>query len=334
MSSTAAFLSELRGREIDVWLDGERLRCNAPDGALTPELLDALRSRKEEIVGFLRAAQGYARLPRAIVPLQPAGSRPPVFAVPGHNGDVFCYRALSQALGKDQPVYGLQPPGVDGRQAPLTSVEALAAYFAEQIRAFRPQGAIILAGFCAGGTVAFELAQQLIAGGAAVDSVALFGSPYPAFFSATAQTWRRIALRLDGLKKHLAALARGNLKHFAERWRKRQARAATAQDPVLALRAAVEGATVEAVRRYRPAPFSGCVKLFLPCRSWARSHLARRWRRAAHRTEEYYGLEGHTGDNMLLAPHVELYAALFQRSIKASSQTQGSDALQPVRRAA
>jgi len=314
MSATAAFVSELRGRDIELWLDGERLRCSAPDGALTPELLQAVSSRKEELIQFLRAAQRHARLPRAIVPLQPAGSRPPVFAVPGHNGDVFCYRALSQALGKDQPVYGLQPPGVDGRDAPLASVEALAAYFADQIRAFGPAAPVIIAGFCAGGTIAFELAQQLLAGGAAVDSVALFGSPYPVFFSRTAQAWRRIALRLDGLGKHLAALARGNLAHFRERWRSRKARAATAQDPVAGLRAAVEHATLEAVRRYRPARFPGRLRLILPSRSWARANRALHWRRNAAQIEEYFGFEDHTGDNMLREPHAPLFAALFQRA--------------------
>src|SRR5205823_4933449 len=88
-------------------------------------------------------------------PLERRGTRTPVFAVAGHNGDVFCYRALAQQLGDDQPFFGLEPPGLDGRSEPLRRVEDLAAYFAEQMRAFQPGGPYILAGFCAGGTVAF-----------------------------------------------------------------------------------------------------------------------------------------------------------------------------------
>jgi surfactin synthase thioesterase subunit len=65
-----------------------------------------------------------------------------------------------QHLGEDQPFFGLQPPGVDGHGEPLASVEELAAYFAAQIRAFRPNSPCIIAGYCGGGTIAFELADN------------------------------------------------------------------------------------------------------------------------------------------------------------------------------
>ena len=178
--SAAEFLSELRSRDIRVWSLGGELRCNARAGALTPELRDQLRERKSEILEFLASAQALAGQQRAIVPLQRHGERTAIFGVPGHNGDVFCYRALAQALGDDQPFFGLQPPGLDREAEPLTRVEDIAAYFAAQIRAFQPQGPYIIAGFCAGGTVAFELAQQLQRV-ATVRFIALFGTPYPAY---------------------------------------------------------------------------------------------------------------------------------------------------------
>ena len=120
--SVAPFLVELRSRDIRVWPEGDQLRCSAPAGALTPELREHLRQRKSEIVEFLSAAAATARQQRAIVPLQPRGERVPVFAVGGHNGDVFCYRALAEHLGDDQPFFGLQPPGVDGRKDVLREV--------------------------------------------------------------------------------------------------------------------------------------------------------------------------------------------------------------------
>jgi amino acid adenylation domain-containing protein len=55
----AALLAELRSRDIQVWADGDRLQCNAPAGALTPELRDQLRQRKSEVMEFL---QGPAEL--------------------------------------------------------------------------------------------------------------------------------------------------------------------------------------------------------------------------------------------------------------------------------
>src|SRR5574339_560129 len=48
---------------------------------------------------------------------------------------------------------------------PLERIEELAGYFASQVRAFRRGAPCVIAGFCAGGAVAFELAQQLRRGG-------------------------------------------------------------------------------------------------------------------------------------------------------------------------
>ena len=180
--SAATLLADLRRRDIRVWADGSDLHVSAPPGTLTPELRVRLRQHKREILQLLASGQTLAAQQRAIVPLQRAGTRTPIFGVPGHNGDVFCYRALAQALGEEQPFFGLQSPGLDGVGKPLRRVEDLAAYFAAQIRAFQPQGPYVIAGFCAGGTVAFELAQQLQRSGAQVSFVALFGSPFPSYF--------------------------------------------------------------------------------------------------------------------------------------------------------
>ncbi len=278
-----ALLEELRTRDIEVWVDGDQLRCNAPTGVLTPELRDQLRQRKGAIMGFLRSAAALARQERAIVPLQPRGARVPVFGVPGDNGDVFCYRFLAQHLGGDQPFFGLQPPGVDGQSEPLTSIEDLAAYFAAQIRAFRPNAPYVIAGYCAGGTIAFELARQLLQHGATVGFVALFGSSYPTFFRGQE---RREATRL------------------------------APPDPVLAVRLRVEEATRTGVCRYTPQYFAGRVGLFLPNSEWLRPgnrNEPLRWRAVARETEEYCGPDVCEGDVMLLEPHARAIAALFRR---------------------
>ena len=175
--NTAAFLATLRGRDIQVWAEGGQLRCSAPPGALSSEFREELRQRKVDILKFLDTAESLARQQRAIIPLQPHGTRTPVFAVAGHNGDVFCYRILVQYLGEDQPFFGLQPPGLDGQSQPLRRVEDSAAYFARQIKAFRPEGPYVIAGYCAGGATAFELAQQLLRTGSTIDILVLFGAP-------------------------------------------------------------------------------------------------------------------------------------------------------------
>jgi thioesterase domain-containing protein len=328
-----ALLAELRTRDIQVWADGDQLRCSAPTGVLTPELKDALRVRKRDIVEFLRAAEALAGQQRAIVPLQPRGEHVPVFAVPGHNGDVFCYRALAEHLGEDQPLFGLEPPGLDGRTVPLTRIEDLAAYFAAEIRAFRPEGPYVIAGYCAGGTIAFELARQLLEQGADVRSVALFAGPWPSWYRFWPQVRHRLTSRVASLIEHarvLAARAPGEWPSYVDQVRRRrraerEARRAAAGDPELERRARLMRVTLGAVRRYVPRYLDARLSLFLPSRQWQRRSadalLARRWRPLARDVEEYWGPDGGRGDRVLLEPEVRDLAALFRRARFASSES-------------
>jgi thioesterase domain-containing protein len=317
-----AFLAELRSRDIEVWADGDRLRCNAPAGVLTAELRDELQQRKNAILEFLRSAATLVEQ-RAIVPLQPRGERTPVFGVPGHNGDVFCYSALARHLGEDQPFYGLQPPGLDGQSEPLTRIEDLAAYFASQIRAVRPSGSCIIAGFCSGGTIAFELGRQLLQAGAAIACLALFGAPYPTSYRLLPRLRQRLVEEVERVIRHtdvLASLSSGERRlYIAEKLReRRKARSAaerpTAPDAVLVLRAKVERATIAAARRYTPRHFAGRVSLFLPGTAWVRAGKEPlRWRSVARDTEEYFGPEACDGDNMLRDPYAATFAELFRQ---------------------
>ena len=101
---------------------------------------------------------------RALVPIQPEGTQPPLFVISGTEGSVIEFRNLPKYLGKDQPVYGLIPRGLEGDGPYLTCVEDIAAYYIEAIRERQAQGPYRLLGLSFGGTVAFETAQQLVAG--------------------------------------------------------------------------------------------------------------------------------------------------------------------------
>ena len=320
--SVAPFLLELRSRDIRIWPEGDQLRCSAPAGALTPELREHLRQRKKEIVQFLSAAEAAARQQRAIVPLQPRGGRMPVFAIGGHNGDVFCYRALAEHLGDDQPFFGLQPPGVDGRNAPLASIEDLASYFATQIREFDPHVSCIVAGYCAGGTIAFEVARQLRQHGADIPFVALFAGQYPTWYGPLSQRRQRLIDMLKRVRVHSRALmslpSAERRTYLVDRLRRSFSRrddaTGSAPDPVLIFREQVKQATMLGISRYRPQYYDGRVSLFLPNSGWLRSATAvRRWRPLARDIEEHIGPDGCPAEEMLLEPHVGAIAELFRR---------------------
>jgi phthiocerol/phenolphthiocerol synthesis type-I polyketide synthase E len=108
-----------------------------------------------------------------LVPIQPNGSRPPLFFFHGAGGTVLTYRKLSTCLGADQPFYGLQCQGLDGQLPLLTTVEEMAALYVRHIRSVQPHGPYFLGGYCMGGTLAYEAAQQLYAAGEPVALLAL-----------------------------------------------------------------------------------------------------------------------------------------------------------------
>ena len=119
-------------------------------------------------------SRGWSAPWSSLVPIQPAGSKPPLFCIHWAGGHVLIYRDLARLLGPDQPVYGLQALGLDGKQAPHTRIEDMAAHYVREVRSLQPSGPYYLAGASMGGRIAFEMAQQLAAQGNHVALVALF----------------------------------------------------------------------------------------------------------------------------------------------------------------
>ncbi len=97
----------------------------------------------------------------SLVPIQPSGTRPPLYFVHAHGGNVLGYRELADRLGPDQPFYGLQAQGLDGGSAPFETIEAVAAHYVNEMRSLQPYGPYYLGGWCMGGDIALEMAQQI-----------------------------------------------------------------------------------------------------------------------------------------------------------------------------
>lgn len=118
----------------------------------------------------------------SVVPIQVGGARPPFFCVHGFAGGVGGYAALAQALGYDQPFYGLQAAGVDGRLPSDGTIEAMAARYVADVRRVQPVGPYHVGGYCFGGVVAFEMARQLAAQGEALARVVIIEGMAPRRF--------------------------------------------------------------------------------------------------------------------------------------------------------
>jgi amino acid adenylation domain-containing protein len=159
----------------------------------------------------------------SLVPLQPGGSRPPLFLIHSHGGNVLEYYPLANHLGKDQPVYALQARGLDGNIVRDQSLEEIAAAYLAEIRSLQPQGPYVLGGFCFGGLVALEAAQQLQRAGQKVSLVVMIqtthpqASPFAKDSNAAHRLWHRSTKRMDLERQNL--LHRGP-KYFADRLRR------------------------------------------------------------------------------------------------------------------
>ena len=57
MKSTFEFICQLKNLSINLETDGDRLRCHAPEGALTPTLRQEIAKRKTEIISLLQEAK-------------------------------------------------------------------------------------------------------------------------------------------------------------------------------------------------------------------------------------------------------------------------------------
>ena len=115
----------------------------------------------------------------SLVPIQPGGSKRPLFLVHPAGGHVFPYIHLAQFLGPDQPCYGLQARGLEDGQDPHTRIEDMAAWYIQALQTVQPTGPYLLGGWSMGGVVAFEMAQQLHAQGQRVALLALLDGRIP-----------------------------------------------------------------------------------------------------------------------------------------------------------
>jgi thioesterase domain-containing protein/acyl carrier protein len=156
--------------------------------APTIEQLANVLGRSEQLVSW-----------SSLVAIQPHGNKRPLFCIHALGGNVLGYQKLVRHLGSEQPVYGLQARGLDGKQNPHTKVEDMAADYIQEMRTVQPNSPYLLCGFSSGGTVAFEMARQLQAQGEEVALLAMFDTYSPRLFIHNPSLFRTIYTYLHTL---------------------------------------------------------------------------------------------------------------------------------------
>ncbi len=222
----------------------------------------------------------------SLVTLQGQGTHRPLYIVPGGRGEMIHLTKLVPYLGPEQPLYAFRTRELDGEPLPHTDVPAMAADYIQEIRAVQPRGPYLLAGLCAGGMVAYEMAQQLRARGEEVPLllvVDLARRQYMGYY-----TWwpiRRI-YRLARAMPHLLSRVGFRLRQLHQPGLKGKTTfvlSKVKQAGQLVLDDTYTEYTAM-ICRYRPKPYAGRITLLLCEESYRyeRRKPQRSWRGLAH----------------------------------------------------
>ncbi|MDO8431611.1 MAG: AMP-binding protein [Candidatus Binatus sp.] len=200
-------------------------------------------------------------------PIQPHGTRPPLYVVGSFNAFV----PLARRLGDDQPILGITLPDELKLRVPYR-LEEIAASEVESILKAHREGPFYLAGFSAEGVLAYEVAQQLAAKGYPAELVVMVDSACPTVSDPIVARMARNA------RIHASHVASGGLSQLRETasgiWRRLRLRLRihgwrmarpfglpisrpTPREPMDVILA-----NVIASREYVPKPYAGRVLLF------------------------------------------------------------------------
>jgi len=116
-----------------------------------------------------------------IVPLKTSGSRTPLFCFHAGDGHVFYYKYLADAIHPEQPLYVVQPLGLEDGHLEFNSIREVAESYLDSIRKVQPRGPYRLLGTCYSNAIAYEIQNLLEDQGDKVDCLFIVDSAPPFF---------------------------------------------------------------------------------------------------------------------------------------------------------
>ena len=262
------------------------------------------------------------RDPRAspLVLLKPGAGGNPLFILHGIGGTVMELAALGRKIDIADAVYAIQAKGLDGKEAPLSSIDHMADLYVGAIRQIQPSGPYWLCGYSFGGLITMEMARRLEAAGQSIGALILIDSyahpsTWPVLSRAKMRLRRASRLLRTAVNRSLwealrVFLRRAQMRRESERlhdW-------LLDCNPALPLplrRVREAGGT--ALRSYRPAPYAGSITFL---KAYKRDtefpdDPERIWKRIATRIE-YRTIPG--GHRTVVTQHAEATATAITAS--------------------
>lgn len=275
----------------------------------------------------------------SLVPLRAGGSKPPLFLMHAHGGNVLEYQPLANRIEPDQPVYALQARGLDGHIASGRTIEEMAADYLTEIRSLQPDGPYFLGGFCFGGLLAWEAAQQLSAIGQEVALLVLIQTMNPTYarFKPEVGLLRQWSYRgVKRLDLERDNLSNRGLSYFAERVKDvmdivgakasiafdnkmNRGRQRTGDLPMPYILEALRQEHAKAYMRYSLRPYHGNVLLIRASKQLSGLMIDETsgWKEAVEGHLEVCHVQGHQ-QTILGEPNVEILARALTAELKAT----------------
>jgi amino acid adenylation domain-containing protein len=267
----------------------------------------------------------------SLVPMRTEGDRSPLFLVSRLHG--LGYSALVNHLPPDRPVYGLQPPGLDGSGNILSRVEDLAAFYIERIRSVQAAGPYCIGGYSFGGFVAYEIAQQLELSGEPVSLLVLVdaeASALPRYLGSLSLT-RRTGLKADRgmqtMRHHWNAARSGGRKKASKYWvdlvkrelrlhRELRQEVWDADPNASQLTQRVDQANRHAFHEYLPRPYEGRGVLFRSTEGMRPRDPSSGWGALLRGGVLTFDIQGSAHLNILNRVHAPLVAEILKKQME------------------
>jgi thioesterase domain-containing protein len=189
-----------------------------------------------------------------LIPIQPSGTKPPIFLIHGNSGFMPTGTVFARVMGPDRPVYVINAKGFDGSE-PRSTVEEMVGDYLAEIFTVTTSGPISIVGQCWGSLVALELATELLARGCEMGPVVLMDPPRVPFGRAAVAVG-------DDVARQLYDYTKGSLITLSKNWFLEMP--FDANDPEQLHDAVVTGvASITAISKFTPRPFLGDVEMIL-----------------------------------------------------------------------
>jgi thioesterase domain-containing protein len=264
-----------------------------------------------------------------LVPLKAGGNLPPVLITHGLGGRAS-FSELAKHIHTDNPIYGIQAKGVDGRDAPLDRIEDMAAYYLDALDGLPPQNSYVLIGYSFGGLIALEMAQRLLASGKHVALLTLIDTyPHPRYLPLAQRVWleaKRAKFhffdpRLRSFREVRSLLSRVMRRKLQAVGDESSVTATVSRFSFAEIIPRVRQRDLLAMRRYRPRFYPGKMKFIRPeSNSYLPNDPEKLWKHSAAEFE----LETVPGDHLgMIGTHFESLAAVLTRDIREACPERG-----------